>query len=52
MKTFLVSLINVFLILTSSLWLPFVYAVNAITGNESSQRILLGEQFVLDRIDD
>lgn len=50
MKNFITSFLNVFLILTASFWLPFVYVVNALSGHESSKRVLLGEHFVLDRI--
>jgi hypothetical protein len=52
MNQFITLLLNVILLLTASFWLPIIYIINAFLGHQSSEAILSGEHFILDRFEE
>ena len=52
MSQFVTSFLNVILLLTASIWLLLLYVVNAVTGHEGSVSVLLGNHFILDKMEE
>jgi hypothetical protein len=52
MTQFITLVLNLTLLLTASIWLPIIYVVNALTGHESSEAILSGEHFILEKFEE